>query len=79
MDLNFFISPVFYLILGYYLSKKEFNVTANKVVLVSLVVFIISTILKMKFGNAFDVYPKNNLSTTLDLSFLQILQARAIF
>lgn len=79
LDLNFFITPVSYLILGYYLSTKKFKGSPNRIVLVSLAIFIISTALKMKFGNFFDIVPKMNLSATLDVSILQIVQASSIF
>lgn len=79
LDLNFFITPISYLILGYYLSTKEFDKTPNQIILISLVMFIISTILKIKFGNVFDIYPKMNLASTLDLGILQIIQVSSVF
>ena len=33
----------------------------------------------MKFGNFFDIYPKMNLSSTLDLGILQIIQVSSVF
>lgn len=78
-DLNFFITPISYLILGYYLSTKEFNKTPNQIILISLAAFIVSTILKMKYGNFFNIYPKMNLLSTIDLGILQILQASSAF
>lgn len=79
LDLNFFITPISYLILGYYLSTKEFKRTPNQIILISLALFIVSTILKMKFGNFFDIYPKMNLSSTIDLGILQIIQVSSVF
>lgn len=79
IDLNFFISPISFLIVGYYLSKREFNMSANKIVLISAILFTISTFLKMKSGNAFYIYPKINMYSTLDFSFLQIIQTSSIF
>ena len=79
LDLNFFITPISYLILGYYLSTKEFDKFPNKIILISFALFVISTILKMKFGNFFDIYPKMNLSSTLDLGILQIIQVSSVF
>ena len=79
LDLNFFITPISYLILGYYLSTKEFDKSPNQIILISLALFIISTILKIKFGNFFDIYPKMNLSSTLDLGILQIIQVSSVF
>ncbi len=79
LDLNFFITPISYLVLGYYLSTKEFKRTPNQIILISLALFIVSTILKMKFGNFFDIYPKMNLSSTLDFGILQIIQVSSVF
>ena len=79
LDLNFFITPISYLILGYYLSVKEFDRSPNQIILISLVIFIISSILKIRYGNFFDIYPKMNLSSTLDLGILQILQVSSVF
>ncbi len=79
LDLNFFITPISYLILGYYLSNKKFNRSSNQIILISIGVFLISTALKMKFGNFFDIYPKMNLYSTLDLGILQILQCSSVF
>ena len=79
LDLNFFITPISYLVLGYYLSTKEFKRTPNQMILISLALFIVSTILKMKFGNFFDIYPKMNLSSTLDFGILQIIQVSSVF
>ena len=79
-DLNFFITPVTYLVLGYYLSKKEFKLSPNKMVVCSLVIFIASSILKMKFGNAFYIYPVVKVMySSLDFSILQILQCASMF
>ena len=75
LDITFFITPVSYLVIGYYLYKKEFN-SPNKVIIISLLIFIITTIIKIKFGGF-----KFNQSfhTYLDLSFFQILQASSLF
>ncbi|MBE6500468.1 MAG: hypothetical protein E7Z80_08005 [Methanobrevibacter thaueri] len=75
LDITFFITPVSYLILGYYLSIKEFK-SPSKIILISLVVFVISTICKIKFGSFIF---NNSFHTYLDLSLFQILQSTAIF
>ena len=79
LDVTFFISPVSYLILGYYLSTKKFNYSSNKIILVSLVLFIITTIIKLHTGNYMEVYASGALSSRLDLSFVQIVQASSVF
>lgn len=79
LDLNFFITPVSYLMLGYYLSKKEFALSPSKIIIISTIVFIISTLIKMKLGNFWDVYPKINMYSALDFSIFQVLQASSFF
>ena len=80
LDLNFFVSPLLYLVLGYYLSKKEFNIKPNKIIALSAIVFIISTVCKIYLGNSFDVYPTLKVMyVPIDLSIMQILQCCSVF
>lgn len=80
LDLNFFITPITYLILGYYLSVKEFNFKPNKILLCCIAMFIVSTVLKMNFGNTFDIYPKISIMySSLDFSVFQMMQACSVF
>ena len=79
LDINFFITPVSYLVLGYWLSVKEFKLSANKIIIISLILFVISTYIKLKTGNFMDVYAAGNFTSRLDLSFIQIIQASSVF
>ena len=78
IDLTFFIGPVSFLILGYYLSRKEFKLSNNKIIIISIVLFIVTSLLKMKFGDYFN-YDTGNLSSHLCISFLQIIQTSSVF
>lgn len=78
-DINFFIGPISYVILGYYLSRKEFNLSPNKIVLISLVVFIISSLYKISHLNAFWLDRNFMLLSYLNLSFSQVIQAASMF
>lgn len=79
LDINFFITPVSYLILGYYLSTKKFKYSSNMIIIISLILFIITTIIKLHTGNFMSVYASGVLSSRLDLSFVQIVQASSVF
>ena len=80
LDLNFFITPVTYLVLGYYLSKKEFSIKTNYLLIISILVMIITTILKMEFGNTFYIYPQLEvLYLPIDLGIIQIIQCSSVF
>lgn len=78
-DINFFIGPISYVILGYYLSRKEFNLSPNKIVLISLIVFIIISSYKIFNFNAFWLDRNLMLVSYLNLSFSQIVQAASMF
>ena len=47
LDLNFFIAPIGYLVLGYYLSVKDFKMDSKKLMILMVIIFLISTFLKM--------------------------------
>lgn len=80
LDLDFFIGPSSYLILGYYLSKKEFKISSpNKIALISLIIFILVTIYKI-FNKDY-LYFNNTewVLSLLNLSFPQIIQTASLF
>lgn len=79
LDLNFFVTSVSYLILGYYLSKKDFNLSPSKIIAISLIIFIIFTIIKMELGSFFDLYPKINMYSSIDISIFQVIQSSSFF
>ena len=79
LDLNFFITPISYLILGYYLSRKEFNQSSNHIVIISFALFVISTALKIQFGNFFNIYPVAGMYSSLDFGILELIQAGSLF
>ncbi|WP_295722713.1 acyltransferase [uncultured Methanobrevibacter sp.] len=79
LDLNFFIGPMSYVILGYYLSRKEFNLSANKIILISLIVFIGVSVFKILHYETLYLYDNLMLTSKLSLSFPQIIQAASVF
>lgn len=46
LDLAIYSGPIGFLMLGYYLHNKEFNISPKKVVIISLLVFILFTLIK---------------------------------
>ena len=86
-DLNFFLGPIAFVVLGYYLSKKEFNTSTKKIILFALLIFIITTLLKIGGQldlpyNLFHNYQAAKspiLHSKLDLGFVQLIQASSIF
>lgn len=85
LDLRFFCGPLAYILLGYYFSRKEFNISPNKMILICLVLFILMTVLKNKevlstnithmIVNTMDM----KLTSHLDLSPIQLVQSVSIF
>ncbi|MBQ9025827.1 MAG: acyltransferase family protein [Methanobrevibacter sp.] len=93
LDFRFFIGPIFYILLGYYLHNKEFNLSANKMILISAVLFIalsiIKTSLNMIPSNITIFYALNNhsfneganvfLNSFLDVGIIEVLHASSLF
>ena len=76
LDITFFYNPVSYLILGYYLSNKKIDYSDNKIIIFSILIFIVSSLLRMYSGS---FHYTSEFHTYLDLSILQILQACSVF
>ena len=86
IDLTFFINPAGYLILGYYLANKEFNMDTNKIISLMLILFLISTAIKMSC--LYGIIPHKLAHFWLnskycwgyiDTGLLQIVQSSTIF
>lgn len=86
LDLRFFVGPLTYMMLGYYVNNKEFDMPANKILTISLLIFIVTTGLKMGFdviGYGYTHLNFNNpvilLESNLDVNILGYLRAAALF
>ena len=79
LDLNFFIGPASYLILGYYLSKKDFKISANKMVLINLIIFVAITLYKIYNKDFLYVDQNFVVYSLLNLSVPQIIQCSSLF
>ena len=88
INLNLFVSPFGYLVLGYYLDKKEFNFSSKKIVSLSLLAFAVVTLIKM--GTFLNYFPNFLVVDTeaarsaivyswMDFGFIQLIQASAVF
>ena len=80
--LTLFLSPLGYLVLGYYLSIKNFNLSVNKVITFSIILFALSTFLKfcghlgyIPINENFAVNQSTILSSWLDVGIFEIMQA----
>lgn len=87
-NLNFFAAPIGYLILGYYLSVKDFKMDSRKLMILMLAIFLTATFIKMlELGT---VLPKNSVldydaiktvvvGSWVDISVFTILQVGSLF
>ena len=80
-DLNYFINPISYIVLGYYIFKKDFTkyLSANKMILLSTIAFFIISVIKMKVGLLNSIYPHYHLFSGIDLGIIAMLQAACVF
>ena len=81
LDLRFFILPAAYLVLGYFLANYEFKTSKNKLILVSSILFISVTLLKLMFKDTTIFFSNDNIffNSGLDISILEIIQASSLF
>ncbi|WP_407414318.1 acyltransferase [Methanobrevibacter sp.] len=85
INLNLFVSPIAYLILGYWLSHKDFS---NRIYKIAILFFIGATLLKMAGSLGYLPLPLTEnyeatrsmiVASYIDMGFLQIVQASALF
>ena len=87
IDLSFFVGPISFVVLGYYLSIKEFDLSLNKIITIALLIFVITSFLKIGGQldlpyNLFHDYQATKskiIKSSLDLAFVQLLQAGSLF
>ena len=88
IDLNLFVSPMAYLVLGYYLANKDFKISTNKIITIALVLFILTTLFKMsghilpvpmQLIENYEATRSMILSSYIDMGLAQIIQAASLF
>ena len=79
LDLTFFLGPVSYLVLGYYLSRKKFKLSPALISTISLLAYILITIYKI-YGHDY-LYINNHepILSLLNISLPQVIQASSLF
>lgn len=85
-DLTLFLSPLGYLVLGYYLSKKEFNLSTNKIITLSIIIFLISSFIESLIITGSIPMTEFNLANSsigltsyLDVNIIKIIQSASLF
>lgn len=92
IDLTFILSPIAFMVFGYYLANTDFskdlNLSVNTIIHIALILFIITTIIKiLGYGSILPIgFTKNNvvarteiLTSYLDYGIFQIIQAGSVF
>lgn len=85
LDLAIFSGPIGYLMLGYYLHNKEFNMSPKRIITIFLIIFIAITLVKTVIANqtAFDPYGFRYMIFTtksrLEIDTVSIIQVSAIY
>lgn len=84
--LTLFLSPLGYLVLGYYLSRKEFGISANKLIIICILLFAVSTFIKalgvmgiVPMTENFIANQSKMLSSWLDVGIFEIVQSASLF
>lgn len=87
-NLNFFVAPIGYLILGYYLSHYEIKMDSKKLAILMALIFIAVTIVKiLSVANYippnlivnYEAIQTKVLASWLDVSVFKIIQAGSLF
>ncbi|WP_407380914.1 acyltransferase [Methanobrevibacter sp.] len=93
LDFRFFIGPIFYILLGYYLHNRDFGISANRMILICAVMFIALSVVKTSLNvipsNVTIFYALNNhsfnaganvfLNSFLDVGIIEVLHASSLF
>lgn len=88
INLNFFVGPLAYIIIGYYLSKKSFKYDDNKIIIFALLIVLFTTILKisgqlglvpMGLLSNYEAAKSTIVSSYLDFGFIEMIRSMAFF
>lgn len=84
--LTLFLSPLGYLVLGYYLSRKKFSISADKMIIICILLFAVSTLIKflgvlgvVPMTDNFTAVQSKMLSSWLDVGIFEIIQCSSVF
>ena len=85
LDLTFFITPIGYVILGYYLANREYKLSSNALIIIGLLIFLVMFIIRLyqpipyKILYLFMINNTIHLDSFLDISLIGILESASIF
>ena len=80
LDLTFFITPISYLVLGYWLSRKEFKSSPQTIVLISFITFVLISLFKIFVIKDFLYFNNHDpLYSRLSYTLPEIIQVASVF
>lgn len=88
VNLNLVLCPVAYLVLGYYLANKEFKMSKNRIIVISAILFIGITVLKIlsvdgfipfDYITGYDITTSPRVSTQVDLGIFELIRVSSLF
>lgn len=88
IDLNFFMGPLCFVVLGYYLSIKDFKLSDNKIITICIFLFVLSTIIKIigclhivpiELTMNFKATNSEILTSWVDVGIFELIQASSLF
>lgn len=79
LDIIFFLCPISYLILGYYLFNKEFKLKSSYIIYISIFVFIFTSLVKVVWVGNFYMDYTYTVRSYVDLGIFEILQSASVF
>lgn len=88
VNLSLFLSPIAYLVLGYYLSNKTFKLSNSSIMVVSLILFIIVSAIKIisvdgilpfDYITGYAMTSSDYVATLVDIGILELVRTSAIF
>lgn len=88
INLNFFVGPLAYIVIGYYLSIKSFKYDENKILIFALSIFVLTTLLKisgqlgvvpMGLLSNYEAAKSTIVSSYLDFGFIEMIRSISLF
>lgn len=86
LDLRFFVGALVYMMLGYYFNNYEFKSSPNKIITISIIIFLITTAIKVFLADAGITAgflnfanPKIFLDSHLDANIISYIRVTSIF
>lgn len=88
VNLNLVLCPIAYMVLGYYLANKDFKMSKNKIIFISILMILAVTVIKIlaadgyipfEYVTGYDMTKTSRVATQVDLAIFELLRVSSIF